>query len=185
MPTYTFAHEFAKPLPPHMLTDAAESGRVAMEDYGRRRLLDRVMAQMVTTHGQRSAGEVGQAYDGQVVTPNARSLAALGESAGFEVRVHEMADRCMVEGVDADRRMGFRAWWVRGSADACSWHEPWRYEERDDPRPIRMDAKKRVGLKGYRSTGMGTRRMVCVGSPQGLPLTYTDLRARLSSMGVH
>lgn len=180
MATYQFAHEFAMPVPLHALEPSSLEAVAAMEEYGRQRRLDRVMASIVMTHGQGAA--TSEPWTGEAVTSNARGLARIAEDAGFEVRVHEFADRCMVEGVKMPERMGFRAWWVRGGADVCSWHSPWRYEEQDDDRPVKMDAKKRVGLKGFRSTGMGRRRMVCVGSPQGLPITYTALKARLSAL---
>lgn len=175
MASYVEGLEFARPVPVHALTPGALAAVEAHRAMAARTRLDRLMAQVVTRVGRPAPIP----YDGERVTASARSLAALGEAAGFTVRTHELVDGCMVEGLRRADRVGWRAWWIAGKTDGASWHEPLRFEMVDDTREIAMDATARVGKKGYRSAGMGTRRLSQVASPHGVPVNVTELRKRI------
>lgn len=191
MPTYQLAHEFAVPLPVHMLTPAAESARLAVRNHGARRKLDRAMASLVTDVGNPG---VVKPFDGSTVTANGVRMLMAAQEAGFEARIHELARASMVEGHRAVRLedgtrswVGFRAWWTvktskgeesMGAAEA-SWHSPWRYELIDDARIIKMDEKAHTGCVGYRTLGQGTRRLTIVASPLGTPIGHTALLERV------
>lgn len=78
--------------------------------------------------------------------------------------------------------LGFRAMWQWGKTTGATWHEltP-RWTLIDDPRPIRMNTRDHVGLKGARSEGMGRVRLTLLASPYGLPINVTTLEERLAS----
>lgn len=175
MASYVEGLEFAKPTPLHALTPAALAAVEAHRRAAARTRLDRILADIVTRVGRPRP----LPYDGELITSGARGLLALGEQAGFAVRVHELVDGCMVEGLHRSERIGWRAWWIAGKTDGASWHEPFRFEMVDDERTIAMDAKAHVGKVGHRSAGMGTRRMSQVASPHGVPMNITELRRRI------
>lgn len=175
MASYAEGMEFARPTPLHAITPAALAAVEAHRVAAARTRLDRVMAQIVTDVGRPQRIP----YDGERITSGARSLLALGEEHGFASRVHELHEGCMVEGLHRSERVGWRAWWIAGATGGASWHEPLRFEMVDDTRPIGMDATARVGKKGHRSTGMGTRRLSQVASPAGVPMNVTALRKRI------
>lgn len=78
--------------------------------------------------------------------------------------------------------LGFRAFWQWGKTTGATWHErPARWTLVDDPRPIKMNTRDRVGLKGARSEGMGRVRLALLASPYGLPLNVTTLEERLAA----
>lgn len=78
--------------------------------------------------------------------------------------------------------LGFRATWQWGKTTGASWHErPARWTLVDDPRPIRMNTRDHVGLKGARSEGMGRVHLQLLASPYGIPINVTTLEERLVS----
>ena len=177
MTTYVYGHEFLRPPPYHTLTPGALEAVEVMKRLGVARRLDREMDRIVIKHGNPKRVP----YDGDPVTRNARALLRRAEAAGFTARLHDLGDACMVEGYRlAPEKVGFRAWWTRGSADGASWHEPWRYEMQRDDRPIGIDQKARTGKVGYRGAGLGTEHLRIVGTPWGLPINHTELNARLA-----
>lgn len=173
-------NEFARPTPLHVLK-AHEAERALMASPAS--IARRVDAQ-VAEFGRVTA-IVEEAWAGEVVTAGARRLQALADENGFTTMITEHAESCVVEG---HRRVGetwcgFRAWWVRGRTDGGSWHAPWKYEMITDERPIAVDANAKTGKKGFRSPGMGTQRMSLVASPKGIPLTVTEVTARIREVG--
>lgn len=178
MTTYMQAHEFLRPIPYHALTPGAIEAVEAMKVEGDARLaarvVDRLMSKVVTKHGnpRRPVDD----YDGDAVTANARRLLARALDLGFTARLHDLGSACMVEGYRlAPKKVGFRAWWTRGSADGASWHEPWRYEVVPDKRAIGIDQKARTAKVGYRGAGTTTERLAIVATPWGKPINHTVL----------
>lgn len=171
---YLSAPEFERPYPVHAqvavaLRERERAGHIAAL---RRRMRT---AEIVTDVGNPPP------YRGPVVPAAARRLVAEAEAAGFEVRVIEYDDGCRVEGLHAERRVGFRASWRRGHVDGASWHTPYRYGMIRDERPVRVAEKTRVGLKGYRTSGQSETRLTLLGRPQGMKVTHTEVRERIAS----
>lgn len=119
------------------------------------------------------------AYGKDPVTKAARDLIALAEAHGFECELRTREDRCGVQGIRRRDRVAFRAYWVRGRTIGGSWHEPWRWTLAPDPRPIKVDATARTGLKNHRSEGMGETRLVNLGSPYGVGVLIGELTKRI------
>ncbi len=182
MPTYAFrdaggdvvlmAPEFSMPIPVHaQIAQRLRAEEQAGEsDAVRRRMRT---AELVTKVDNPPM------YRGALVPTNAKKLAAAAEAEGFEVRTLLYDDGCEIQGHHAERREGFRAGYVRGRAAYASWHTPYRYTIIRDTRPIKMNTRDRVGLKGYRSEGMSETRLQLLGRPQGMKITHTELTARL------
>lgn len=193
--------EFSPPRPTHALTPAALDAVASVRRLGAETRQAALLAELVTNVGNPppvpyvaapgfsvrwETGEVVHVVTGaekplDPVTAAARRLLALAESRGFTVQLLTTHDSCTVEGHHPDR-VGFRAMWKRGASDSATWHEPWRYEEIDDNRPIGIDARAHTGKVGYRSPGMGTRRLSIVGTPWGIGIGITALTARLRAM---
>lgn len=192
MPTYAFrdpsgdllvsAPEFAMPTPVHAQVAQAQRERDAA---GGPRIpnVAEVVADLVTDHG------LPRYYRG-AVPRNARALVALAESAGFETKTLEHRTGHRVEGYHADRALGFTATWERGRAKGATWNTPWRYGVVEDSRPVGVNAKTRTGLAGKRAAGLGvgdgrgagapgTTRLAILGTPWGVPITHSELTARL------
>ena len=167
------ALEFAHPTPIHAQGDAARAAAVAIRAHGERIRAQR--ASIVTDHGNPRV----EPFNGDVVTRNARALIALAEACGFQVRLFTFPASCRVEGYHAGRAVGFRATWTRGRADRATWSTPWRYGIVEDHRPVAASKTSRTGLAGKRAAGMGTTRLDILGSPWGVPISHTDLTARL------
>lgn len=176
MAVYKEDHRFSVPIPAHALTPGALEGVEAMKRMALERDIDRICAKIITKHGNPPR----EAYDGDPVTANARKLLERALGIGFTARLHDLGDACMVEGYRlTPAKVGFRAWWTRGSADGASWHEPWRYEVQRDDRPIGIDQKARTGKVGYRGAGLGTEHLRIVATPWGKPINHTELGHRL------
>lgn len=173
----TNAPEFEMPKPVHAQTKAARLAVKAMLRDGATRRLDRAMQSIVTDHQRPAERRTGA----PPVTANARKLDAAARRTGFETKILEYAEACVVEGWHPQRRVGFRATWERGRASTASWHEPWRYAIVGDDRPVKMSKRTRTGLKGARSAGMGATRLELLGSPLGLPVTHTELTERINA----
>jgi len=179
----------AMPTPLHALTPAALAAVEAHRLMGLEKVLQREVHGWIDGRGDRRGGIVTKhgnpkrsAWEGEPVTANARRLLALAEASGFTAHLLVEVERCIVEGYRlAPRKEGFRATWVRGSATGggFAWCTPWRYEEQDDDRPVGIDAKARTGKVGYRSPGVDRRHLRIVGSPWGLPVTWTELQRRV------
>ena len=191
MPTYAFrdpsgdllvsAPEFAMPIPVHaQIAQAQRAGGGRRQDAaGGPRIPNvaepaggPVVADLVTDHG------LPRYYRGPVPR-NARALVALAESAGFETKTLEHRTGHRVEGYHAGRALGFTATWERGRAKGATWNTPWRYGIVKDSRPVGVNAKTRTGLAGKRAAGMGATRLAILGTPWGVPITHSELTARL------
>lgn len=185
MPTYAFrdasgdvvlmAPEFSMPSPVHaqIAQRLRAEEQAGAADALRRRMRTLPVSEIVTDVGN------SPMYRGPLVPANAKKLAAAAEAEGFEVRTLLFDDGCEIQGHHAERRCGFRAGYVRGRAKYASWHTPYRYRMIRDERPIKMNLRDHVGLKGYRSTGMSETRLQLLGRPQGMKITHTELQARL------
>lgn len=175
--SYLFAHEFARPTPAHALTEGAAAAVATVRREGRGARLDRVMAGIVTEHGNPRGASP---FEGEVVTAAARRLLRLAEATGWAASLHTLVDRCAVQGRRDD--LAFRAYWVEGKADGGTWHErEWRYEMIQDARPVGVNVLTRTGLKGKRPAGVGVVRLQIVGSPLGLPVNITELERRVKA----
>lgn len=164
--------EFARPTPLHALSPAALA---AVEAHRAVAATDR-LEEFVTDHGRPRR----EPYTGSVPA-NATKLRRLAEAHGFETMIVELEEGCRVEGHHAERRVGFRATFIRGRADGASWHEPYRYAIVRDDRPVGVNALTRTGLKGKRPAGVGTTRLALLASPSGFPITHTELTERIPS----
>jgi len=104
----------------------------------------------------------------------------IAEENGWTVSEYTSRTGHALQGRKGD--LGFRAFWQWGKTTGATWHEltP-RWTLVDDPRPIRMNTRDHVGLKGARSEGMGRVRLALLASPYGLPLNVTTLEERLAS----
>jgi hypothetical protein len=161
--------EFARPIPTHALTDGARAA-VARMAARRRMELD-------------LTADVGNPpivpHSGKPPADLAR-IERLAIAAGFTVTRYESVTGHALQGVRGD--VGFRAYWQHGRTRGATWHERRaRWVIVDDPRPIKMNVRDSVGLKGYRSEGMGRQRLKLVASPAGMPLNVTDLEKRLTT----
>lgn len=176
MASYVYGMEFGKPVPVHALRAHVHDHELAMANLGRR--LDAQIASL----GRIAEVVDAQAYDGEVETAGARRLLALAKDNGFTAQMLLSGDTCCVEGHHPSR-VGFRAWWTRGSADGGSWHAPWEYAMIHDEREVRMDKTAHVSLKGYRTTGQGPHRMTIVASPRGVASNVTEISRRIREIG--
>lgn len=163
----------AQPIPAHALTPAAEEARLAMRSYGHKRKVEHTMSRLVTKHGHV-----------RVIPHNApppaayRRVKALAEAHGFTVTEYRSTTGHALQGRRGD--LGFRAVWQWGRTKGASWHERTaRWTLVADDRPIKMNERDHVGLKGYRSKGMGTTRLKLLATPDGMPLNLTALEERL------
>lgn len=176
MATYQRGHEFAMPIPLHAQTDAALEAVESMRLMGRARTLERSVARIVTKHGNPPPSR----WEGEVVTRNARALLKLAEGAGFTAHLLVGEESCTVEGYRlAPEKVGFRAWWHRGSAGGFAWCTPWRYELVEDTREVAVNKLTRTGKEGYRSPGVGSSRLAITGTPWGLKVTWAELQRRV------
>jgi hypothetical protein len=171
--------EFARPIPAHAQTEAALAAVESARAHGRAARLDRVVAGLVLEHGNPAPVEP---YDGDVVTASARAMVKLAESRGFEIRVVELADRCVVSGFRPD--CGFSAEWLRGRASSGTWHEPRRrYAIIDDPRPEPVASKlTRLSLAGKRPVGVPKRHLTIVASPTGVKVGVAGITERIKAL---
>jgi len=104
----------------------------------------------------------------------------LAEAAGFTVTEYTSRTGHALQGRRGD--IGFRATWQWGKTTGATWHErEARWTLVADTRPIGMDARKHVGLKGKRAAGMGVTRLALLAAPWGLPINVTELEKRLSA----
>lgn len=165
----------AKPAPAHTLTEAAEEARLAMRSYGHHRKVEREMSRLVTKHGHVRVipynGPPPAAY---------RRVKALAEAHGFTVTEYRSVTGHALQGRRGD--LGFRAIWQWGRTKGASWHErEARWTLIADDRPIKMNVRDHVGLKGYRSEGMGRTRLKLLSTPDGMPLNLTALEEKLAN----
>lgn len=170
---YLSAPEFSRPTPVHaqVAAELRERERAGQTAALRRRMRG---AELVTDVGNPAP------YRGKLVPANALKVADAARAAGFEVRVIEYPDGCRVEGLHRERRVGFRADWVRGRTAGASWHTPYRYAVVRDDRPVKASAVSHTALKGYRPVGVGETRMQLLGRPQGMKINHTTLLERIS-----
>lgn len=174
------APEFGKPTPAHAQTAGAEVARAAVRAAGKAKRIAFEDAQLITDHGRPKVVPM----PGGPVTPTVQAFMALAEASGFEVRVVALTDRCVVEGVDREAGVGFRAYWNRGRTGGASWHERrFRYTLVRDARPVGINKITRTGLKGKRAAGVGETRLSIVASPLGQPLTITELETKVREHG--
>jgi hypothetical protein len=104
----------------------------------------------------------------------------IAEEHGWTVTEYTSRTGYALQGRRGD--LGFRAYWQWGKTTGASWHERTpRWTLVDDPRPIKMNTRDHVGLKGYRSEGMGRVRLALLADPYGLPINVTTLEERLAA----
>lgn len=164
----TYGIEFDKPIPVEL-----------QREWARRDAQRRPEPEVfVTDHGHPR----WVPYDGAVETASARRLRRLAEAAGFEIRGYEDAERCTVEGFHHERRVGFRASWLRGKADFGSWHAPYKTMTVRDERPIGINKLTRTALKDHRGAGSGDTRVIIVSSPHGLSVGVTEVERRVKEI---
>ena len=176
----TFGLEFAKPIPVHAQTPGALAAVEAVKRAGKEKRDKLVEDAIVTDLGRPPFNP----YDRDPVPKAAHDLLALAEAHGFEAHVIALNDRCTVEGIDRGGGVAFRAYWIRGRTNGGTWHEAReRYEIVADHRPIKVDANKRTGLKGYRSAGVGETRLALVASRLGTAHNITELTEKVGSHG--
>lgn len=170
--------EFAKPRPAHTLTPEAEEARQGAIAYGREQLLNDAVARIVTDHGTPHV----EPYHGP--TPAAaKRLEAKAAAAGMTTTITTTITGCVVEAIDRERGVAFRAWYVRGKADGGTWHEREdRWILTRDERAVKVNALTRTGLAGYRTAGMSETRLKLVASRAGLPVNVTEIERRLSEL---
>lgn len=173
MALYRSAMDLGLAMPIPVRTQIAQAQR-ALGVAGPQRVqsVAELVAGLVTDHG------LPRYYRGHVPR-NARALAALAESAGFETKTLEHRTGHRVEGYNAARALGFTASWERGRAKGATWNTPWRYGIVEDRRPVGINKLTRTGLAGKRGAGMGTTRLAILGSPWGLGITHSELTSRL------
>lgn len=180
MAVYTrlMRHGIRKPVPAHALTDGAEEARLSLRRLGYESRLRRRLSAVVTQHGTPKA----QHYDGALVPAAAMSLEHLALVAGFEARTRETATGCVVEGLHASRRVGFRAYWSRGLSRGATWHsggrDHWSLVDITD-RPIGVDANAKTTKAKHRHDEQDRTRLVLVASPRGVHINVTELRKRI------
>lgn len=178
MVRYRNSMRLRMPLPWHMISPETEAGRAMMRERHAQEASRAFVGQPIaTSHGD------SRPWPGELVPAGARRVAALAESLGMQVRIDETLHGCVVSahGV-TPRRFGFRARWAKGRFVEASWHEPLRYEMIEDRRPVGMDARSRVGKKGFRSAGQGAHRLSLVATPAGVALGMRELEARLGGL---
>ncbi len=193
--------KFSPPRPLHALTPEAAEAVESVRRLGEERRAEAAPPDFVTDVGNPApepyeaapgfsvkwaTGETVHVVTGapqplDPVTAAARRLLALADSKGFTTQLLTTHESCTVEGHHPSR-VGFRAIWHRGASSSATWHTPWKCEEIDDNRPIGIDSRSKTGKVGYRSPGMGTRRMSIVGTPWGISIGITALTARLRAL---
>lgn len=172
--------KLAKPKPAHTLTPESVAAVDAMRRLGHERRLRMQVARLVTDHGNPRP----ETYDGVRITTAARGLAKMAEGAGFEVLISDHPTGCTVEGLHRERRVGFRAWWEKGSAKGGTWHsggrDHWKLVDISS-RPIGVDAKTKLTKAGCRHDENDTTRLVLVESPRGVRVNITELKRRIKA----
>lgn len=167
--------KLSKPMPAHALTPEAEEARLMMRSYGYARHVERIIVSLVTKHGHRRIR-----YHDAPPPAAYRRVKALAEAHGFTVTEYRSPTGHALQGRRGD--LGFRAFWQWGRTTGATWHERTaRWMLVDDPRPVKMNERDHVGLKGYRTTGMGRTRLKLLATPDGLPLKLTILEQRIAS----
>lgn len=168
------------PTPAHALTEGAEAARETVRRLGWENRLRRRTSSLVTKHGNPKRVP----YDGVRVPAAATSLVKLAKAQGFETLVSITATGCVVEGLHAERRVGFRAYWERGTAKGATWHsggrDHWALADISD-RPIGADANAKTTKAKHRHDENDTTRLVLVESPRGVHVNITELRKRIKA----
>lgn len=170
------------PVPIWLLSAEHSTERMARAAHRRRSLVS--LATLVTRHPA--------PYAGDPVTASARSTYAAAVRVGMAARLHVGLETSVVEGRVAGQRLGFRATWRRGKADAALWYEPAaRYDMIEDPRPAH-DATVTRNVKGKPTQvahpnrmprGLDRRHLVQVASPTGIVVTFVELSRRIKALG--
>lgn len=172
------AHRVNLPSPAHTLTDGAEEARQSLRRLGREARLRKRLSAVVTQHGNPG----GIPYAGALVNASARGLASLAGTCGFKVVTRETATGCVVAGLHVVRRVGFRAYWSRGTVRGATWHsggrDHWTLIDITD-RPIGVDAVAKTTKAKHRHDEQDRTRLVLVESPRGVHINVTELRKRI------
>ena len=170
--------DLVKPIPAHALTEAAEEARQSIRRYGHRRRLEAQVSALVTEVGNPRA----EPFDGDVVPAAAKRLEAKARAAGFQTVVVEQVAGCVVEGLDRERKVGFRAFWERGKAAGATWHSGGRdrFVLVHDTRPVGVNRISRTGLAGKRPAGVGAVHLKLTETPRGIPVSVTELQQRIA-----
>lgn len=169
----------AMPTPAHALTDAAEEARESMRRYGHEKRLARVVSSLVTEHGHKRVIP----YDGGIPRA-ALATKRKAEAAGFAVELIEYATGCVVQGIHAKRRVGFRAFWERGKTAGGTWHsggrDRWKLVDISS-RPIGVDSRTKTTKAKHRHDENDRTRLVLVESPRGVSAGITEIERRMTS----
>jgi len=171
MPLYAAAMDLklAMPARPDTFTPGAIAAVDAMRDRGR----TAAEVEIATLHGH------PKAHGGRPPAALVR-VKRLAEAAGFTVTVYESRTGHALQGRRGDD--GFRATWQWGKTTGATWHERTpRWTLVADTRPVGINTRDHVGLKGKRSPGMGTTRLALLAAPWGIPINITELEKRLAS----
>jgi len=164
--------KLAMPRRPDTMTPGALDAVERMRHAGIDRRVDAEVARLVTTHKP-------------LLKPDAPPAALvklhlLAVAHGWTVTRYESPTGHALQGRRGD--LGFRAYWQYGKTTGASWHErKARWTLIDDPRPVGMNTRDRVGLKGSRSEGMGRVRLQLLAAPWGLPLNVSELSERINT----
>lgn len=177
MPLYTrlMDHHVAMPTPRHALDPGAIEAVEMHRSLGYAKTVDRIMSRLVTRHGRPRI----RVHDAPPSAGYAR-VKRLAEENGWKVTEYRSLTGHALQGRRGD--LGFRAYWQWGKTTGASWHErEARWTLVADDRPVKMDKVARVGLKGYRSAGVGTTHLKLIATPDGLPINVTELEKRITS----
>lgn len=134
-----------------------------------------IVANLVTKHPT--------PWHGEPVTAAARTLERLAKAHGMTTLLRPYLDGCVLEGRLGDERIGFRARWHRGKADAAWWYDPVEeWATVPDNRPVGLSKTTRTTLAGHRHPGVNSRTFL-VRSPAGVLVPFAQLTARVKALG--
>lgn len=176
MARYAGAMQFVQPAQPHTLTPQAKAAVAAHRRVAESDRLRRLGATIVSKHGHPAA------WGGVRLTAAAKRIARSAEAAGWLVLVRETANGCVVEGHHLKRRVGFRAYWLRGKTAGATWHEGTRdvWKVIDiSARPIGKDATAKTTKLKHRHDENDRTRIVLASSPHGVAINVTTLEERI------
>lgn len=162
------------------LTPAARAAVESVRLAGTTKRLNAAVSSLVTDHGTPSTR---RRYDGPIPAAAKKTL-ALAERRGFRAQLIEGPEGCTVEGIHDERRVGFRAHWLRGKTAGASWHSGGRdrYKLVDiTSRPIGVDARTHTTKAKHRHDAKDRTRLVLVESPRGVRLGITEIETRIKA----
>ena len=170
------------PLPPGVVrappiwTLSAEANARRMALVRHRAEAADIVAALVTKHPT--------PWHGEPVTAAAHALERLASSHGMTTRLTTYPGGCVLEGRLGEQRVGFRARWHHGKADAAWWYDPVeQWATVPDTRPAGVSKTTRTTLAKHRHPGI-TERIYLVSSPRGVLVPFAQLTARVKALPV-